>query len=498
MSLNTFDWFKKWNGYTPDKIAVKDIESGQSLTYREIHYAGSALAIHLKTKLNLKKGDRIGILSENNLAQVILFAAAQKAGFILVPINFRLAPKEVDFILSNAECSLVYFQNDSYDTNLLNTNNKFENIETLYDYLGSQLEFNQEVISENDPIFILYTSGTTGFPKGTIYTHKMLFWNSINTSLSLTITSETTTLNCMPLFHTGGWNVLLTPVLHHGGTIIMLKKFEPEKVLNCIYEGELSLFMGVPTMLKMIAELKQFGTTDLSCLKYIIVGGESMPINLIKMYHQKGVPIRQGYGMTEVGPNLTSLHQKDAIRKQGSIGRPNYYVRVKVVDDNGEEIGANEAGELLISGPMVSPGYWKNEEATTSSMDGEWFRTGDVAKMDEEGYLFIVDRKKNMFISGGENVYPVEIERVLRGHPKVIEAVVIGTPHEKWGECGVAFLKLSSDLEPEEMNEYCKTRLAKFKTPSKFLSIDDIPKSDTGKIDRKKLKDDYLNLKTSV
>jgi fatty-acyl-CoA synthase len=283
--------------------------------------------------------------------------------------------------------------------------------------------------------------------------------------------------------------VLVTPVLHHGGSLVIIKSFCAKIILNLIEEEHFTLFMGVPTMLKMMSEEPQFKKTDFSSLMYCIVGGEAMPIPLIEVWKKQGVLIRQGYGLTEVGPNLTSLHQDDAIRKKGSIGRPNFYVQTKIVDENGVEVGKNQKGELLLKGPMVSPGYWKNEQATNESLKDGWFYTGDVVIRDEEDYLFVVDRIKNMFISGGENVYPAEIERVLQEHPAIFEVAVIGVAHEKWGEVGKAFVVASEkSLTQKEILDYCKIKLAKFKIPKYIEFIKEIPKNDTGKIDRKLLK----------
>ena len=492
MMINTFDWFHKWAAYTPDKIALKDADSWERLTYAQMNMAANGIAHYFKHKHQLQKGDRIAIISENNLAQVLLLGAAQKMGVILVPINYRLAHEEVEYLLNDSSCRLILYDTLSYDVEQLKYKATYEPIEPYIHFVEDEGQEYHEELHEDEPVFILYTSGTTGFPKGTLYTHKMLFWNSINTALSLEISSTTKTLNCMPLFHTGGWNVLLAPVLHHGGTIIMFKKFDASKILKCIVKEELDLFMGVPTMLKMMAELPEFEKTDIGNLNYIIVGGESMPLDLIRKYHQKKVPIRQGYGLTEVGPNLTSLHQKEAERKQGSIGKPNFYVKVKIVDDYGKPVKTDKPGELWISGPMVTPGYWKNPEATKDSIEAGWFKTGDVAKMDKEGFLYIVDRKKHMYISGGENVYPVEVERVLLQHHLVNEAVVFGIPHKKWGECGVALLVVSKETTSDAIRKFCLEKLAKFKVPSEIHFIDTVPKGDTGKIDRKALKSTFM------
>ncbi|RMF00143.1 MAG: AMP-dependent synthetase, partial [Bacteroidetes bacterium] len=326
--------------------------------------------------------------------------------------------------------------------------------------------------------------------------HQMLFWNSINTALSLLVNTESRTLNCMPLFHTGGWNVLLTPFLHHGAYTCLLHKFEPATVLQLLDSERISIFMGVPTMLRMLAAEPDFDQLDLSHLHYVIVGGEPMPIELIERWHAKGVPIRQGYGMTEVGPNLTSLHQDDAIRKIGSIGRPNFYVQTRVVDEQGQRVAPHTTGELQLKGPMTTPGYWRNAEATAQSFQDGWFRTGDLVREDEEGFLYVVDRIKNMFISGGENVYPAEVERVLLEHEAVAEVIVMGVADARWGEVGLAFIVPSSPLTDQTtllttLQAYAQQHLAKFKVPKHWRFLRALPKNDTGKYDRKALAQQY-------
>ncbi|MCB0664076.1 MAG: AMP-binding protein, partial [Saprospiraceae bacterium] len=441
------DWTAKWAEYQPEKIAFKEAESGKTLTYKELDTQAAGLAAHL-LEMGLSKGNRIAVLAENCLSYNVLFAAAQKTGMILVPLNYRLASPEIDYLLQNSDPCLFIWE-DKFDSLAKGAKSFYtiantwilDDLEAFLGNLTQKPELPPVEIYEDDPIFILFTSGTTGFPKGALYTHKMLFWNSINTAMSLIVNSESRTVNCMPPFHTGGWNVLMTPFWHHGGYTCLTKKFEPDLILKLLAEERVTIFMGVPTILKMLAEHPDFDKADFSSLLYIIVGGEPMPIPLIEIWHKKGVFIRQGYGMTEVGPNLTSLHQQDAIRKIGSIGRANYYVETKVVRPNGEICETNEAGELLLKGPMVTPGYWNNEEGTAKSFEGDWFKTGDMVKKDAEGMFYVVDRIKNMFISGGENVYPAEIERVLQGHPAVKQAVVIGMPDAKWGEVGKAIIE---------------------------------------------------------
>jgi fatty-acyl-CoA synthase len=293
----------------------------------------------------------------------------------------------------------------------------------------------------------------------------------------------------MPPFHTGGWNVLLTPFLHRGATVGLLKKFQPERLLALLDQEQADIFMGVPTMLKMMMESPAFAAADLSSLRYFIVGGEALPLEVIRAWDCKGIKIRQGFGLTEVGPNLFSLHQDDAMRKIGSIGRSNFYVETKLIDEQGQEVGPDEVGELCLRGPMTTPGYWRDPEATAKAMPDGWFRTGDLLRRDAEGYFFVMDRIKNMYISGGENVYPAEIERFLLTFPGVSEVAVIGVPDERWGEVGKAFIVTKGlDISCEALQAYCAGNLTRFKVPKYLELVPELPKNDTGKINKKALK----------
>lgn len=498
------DWAAKWAVYQPTQAAFKDAETSEVLTYEVLDRLGNRLAHLLAGQCGLAKGDRIAVLAENCLEYILLFTAAQKMGFILVPLNYRLTSSELDYLLEVTQPKLMIWESQFEEKAVACKNRSSvpqqHSMATIRSWCDASLKLAedqqgpQEVIDLDHPIFILFTSGTTGFPKGALYTHKMLFWNSINTSMSLLVNSDSRTINCMPPFHTGGWNVLTTPFLHHGGYSCLLRKFDPERVLQLLASEKVTIFMGVPTMLKMMAELPAFADLELPHLKYIIVGGEPMPVPLIEQWHDKGIPIRQGYGMTEVGPNLTSLHQHDAIRKKGSIGRPNFYVETKIVDESGAETAVGVAGELLLRGPMVSPGYWEQAEATAKAIRDGWFHTGDRVRRDEEGYLFVEDRIKNMFISGGENVYPAEVERVLLQHHSVSEVVVVGVPDAKWGEVGYALIvpEAGEHFSSEDLQGYCRQHLARFKVPKYFVATVELPKNDTGKLDRKSLKKQLL------
>lgn len=491
------DWIARWALYQPDKIALREDETGRELSYGELDRQANRLAHRLRDQYRLAKGDRVAVLSEFSLEYVVLFVAAQKTGIVLVPLNYRLAAPELNFALQDTRPELLLWCAPFDDT--IRRTEAFAQVphrltmEELEGWLTAEAEPQPPVaaidLQEDDPVFILYTSGTTGYPKGALYTHGMLFWNSVNTAISLGITDRSRTIVCMPPFHTGGWNVLLTPFLHHGAYCCLVRKFSADRILQLLQSERPSIFMGVPTMLKMLRDEPAFAGADLSSLDYLIVGGEAMPIPLIEAWHEKGVFIRQGYGMTEVGPNLTSLHQDDAIRKKGSIGRPNFYVHTRIVNGQGQECSPGEPGELLLRGPMVFPGYWRRDEASARALAGGWFHTGDMVRQDEEGYLYVVDRIKNMFISGGENVYPAEVERILADHPDLAEVAVVGVPDEKWGEVGRAFLVARNGRTPapEELTGFCRERMARFKVPRHWTFLPELPKNDTGKIDRRQL-----------
>lgn len=475
-------------------MAVKEALTGRAMTYAELDAAACRLAQLFSTQ-GLQVGDRVAVLSEFCLEYIVLFTAAQKTGIVLVPLNYRLAPREIDYLLGDSDPALLVYAPKFAE--LLEhcpqaagiSQRSIAQLNAIASDSGYPATFEAVSLNENDPIFILYTSGTTGFPKGALYTHKMLVWNSLNTALRLQITGSDRTLMCMPPFHTGGWNVLTTPFLHFGATVVLLPQFDADQVLRLLEDERISLFMVVPTMIRMLADSPLFEQVRLQSLRYFIVGGEALPITVIERWASKGVPIRQGYGLTEVGPNVTSLPEADAIRKRGSIGFPNFYLESKLVNEAGETVEGAGEGEFWLKGEVVSPGYWRNAEATVKAISDGWFKTGDLLRRDEEGYLYVIDRLKNMYISGGENVYPAEVEKYLQQHPAVQEVAVIGVPDEKWGESGKAIvvLKPGESATDEQLRSFCLGGLAKFKIPKHFTFVAALPKNDTGKIDRKQL-----------
>jgi fatty-acyl-CoA synthase len=493
------DWLKRWNLYTPNKVALQDGDTGQKFTYHQFYQAAVNGAQILKNQFQINHGDRVAVLAANEIEYVILFFALQRLGAILVPVNFRLTQREVEHIVEDCRPKLIFYQeaHEELVENIVKTNqfvkaypltgsNSFATL--LKDFNCHSDQSDEFLGSARDGVMILYTSGTTGAPKGALLNHEMLFWNSINTTLRLNISQADCTVCFLPFFHTGGWNILTNPFIHRGAKTIFLKKFVADQILALTESEKATLLFGVPTTMDMLSRSPSFSKTDLSSLRYAIVGGEPMPLPLIETWHHKGIPIRQGYGLTEFGPNVFSLNEEDALRKIGSIGFPNFYTEAKIINEQGQSLGANEVGELILKGPMAMVGYWNNEKATKETLKDGWLYTGDLVRRDAEGYFYVVGRKKDMYKSGGENVYPTEIEQVLRRLDGVREVAVIGVIDEKWGEVGKAFIvKDDPNLTEQEIGKYCLQNLAKFKIPRYFSFLPSLPKGDSGKVLKRNL-----------
>lgn len=491
------DWCEKWAQYSPKKLFIREHAGGLEWNYSDFNNRANKLANHFLNELKLKKGERIAVYSKNRAEFILLFVACVKTGLILVPLNFRLTPRELDLLIADAEPALFLFESDySEEIKKLNTLSAVPasmDLKEIRAFLTEPIEPGikkpEVVISFNDPVKILYTAGTTGLSKGVIITHKQLFWNATNTVLRLNLTENDHTQSYAPFFHTGGWNVLFTPFLFVGGSHTLLNSFDPDTILELMEKEKTTLLFGVPTMLQMLSDSPKFENTDLGCVRFAIVGGAPMPIPLINLWHKKGIAIRQGFGLTEVGPNCFSLHQDDAITKKGSIGFPNFYVEAKIVDEHGNPQPPNTPGELWLKSPVVTAGYWRKPKETAAAITNGWFHTGDILQVNEQGYYFVIDRKKNMYISGGENVFPSEVEKYLYQHKAIRECAVIGVKDDRWGETGKAYIVLNpgEQLTAEEITEYCKTGLAKYKLPKHIVFLDSLPKNEAGKINKQQL-----------
>jgi fatty-acyl-CoA synthase len=340
-------------------------------------------------------------------------------------------------------------------------------------------------------VTIMYTSGTTGNPKGAMITHGMNVWHCVNMGPAAGVGSDSVHLTAIPLFHTGGLNVFSNPVLHAGGTVLIMQAFDAAEVLRVIGDPELGVthFFAVPAPYQFMEQHPDFANTDLSRLRVVCVGGAPSPLPLMEAWAARGVLMMQGFGMTETMACIF-LDSRDAMRKIGSTGKPLMHSDMRVARADGSACVPEEIGELWVTGPNVTPGYWNRPEATASSFEGEWFKTGDAARMDREGFVYIVDRWKDMYISGGENVYPAEVENVLYQLPQIAEAAVVGVPDERWGEVGVAVLALrpGAQLDRGVVIAHCSSRLAKFKVPRDVAIVDALPRNATGKVLKRELR----------
>jgi fatty-acyl-CoA synthase len=490
------DWLTRWATYAPEKTAVICTATHRRFTYREMNHRADRMAYALRHQLGVEKGDRVAVLAHNCIETLELFFAVGKIGAVLVPVNWRLAPAEIQYVLNDAQPKVLFFGSDFESLTL--TLAPELSVSHLVSYAAAERDVHYEgliagagseklaetAISLDDPHMVLYTSGTTGAPKGAILTHGTLTWNAVNTQVGWDLRHDDVTLTHTPFFHTGGFNVLTTPLIHRGGTIVLMPQFDAARSLALIEEHRVTVVFAVPTMFQMMLESPNFATAELGSVRFFVTGGAPCPIPLIEAYAGRGLTFKQGYGLTEAGPNCFTLDARDAVRKAGSVGFPNMHVDVRIVDDAGETVARGETGELLIQGPHVFPGYWGNEQATQAAFTDGWLRTGDLVRQDEDGYFYIVDRKKDMFISGGENVYPAEIEKALAAHPAIAEAAVIGVPHPKWGEVGRALvaLRAGEKLTAEDVQAYLGEHLARYKIPKSVVFLDALPRNATGKI----------------
>jgi fatty-acyl-CoA synthase len=456
-------WIRDRARTTPARIAIDHLD--RAVTYAELDRRSDELAGALAAR-GLRRGDRVATLTGNSPEHVALLFACAKTGLILLPLSWRLAAAELVYQLKDAEPA-IFLVEDEQAGLAAETGHAFEPIE-----LEANGEAPEVAVADDDPLFLMYTSGTTGKPKGALLTHANCFWTNLSFDRVVGVGGDDVVLQVLPQFHCGGWNVQPLLAWWKGATVVLERGFDAARTLDLIRRKRITTMMGVPAVYLFLAQEPDFAEADLSSLRTAVVGGAPMPVPLLETWQGRGVAIVQGYGLTEAAPNVLCLPPEDAVRKSGSAGKPYPHVDVTL----------GEGGELLVKGPNVFPGYWRNPAATAAAFKDGWLATGDVVERDEEGYYRIVGRLKEMYISGGENVYPAEIEAVLHEHPAVVEAAVVGVPDERWGESGVAFVVLSAEATEEELIAHCRERLAKFKVPKAVHVVDALPRSGIGKV----------------
>jgi fatty-acyl-CoA synthase len=460
--------------------------------------------------LGVAPGDRVAWTGDNHPSALETLYACGQLGAIWVPVNARLASPEAEYVLRHAGASVVVHGRDLGGLadalrDRLEDVRSWVAAEPPLDGGADSLPYEQlladadpqprdEPVTLDDPCLIMYTSGTTGRPKGAVLTHGNMTWNATNQLLGFDFDQNERTLALAPLFHIGGLNGTVNPTLLRGGCAVVVRRFDPARTLAVIEEQRVNSFFAVPTMLDAMAREPGFATRDLSALRTIGAAGAPVPLPTLHTWLARGVTMQQAYGMTEAAPGATVLDSADAERKVGSAGKPVFFTDVRVVRPDGTEAGPDEVGEIVIQGPNVMAGYWKEPEQTAAVVRDGWYHSGDVGSVDEEGFLYVRDRYKDMIISGGENIYPAEVESALLELEGVLEAAVIGVPDATWGEVGLAVIVQAAggDPDPDEIRSRLRTRLAAFKVPRYVEFADELPKTATGKVRKPDLRHRYL------
>ncbi len=497
------DWIGRWGRSFPDKEALVDAITGRRFTYGQLSADISRLANFLVDELNVSRGDRVCCLSFNRTEYITLFFALSRLGAVLVPLNFRLAVDEFTYFLEDASPRALFFDRDHKDiVAALKVGGKLDHCICFDadDSVGTALPAKWPELSTappaevdigpDDPQLFIYTSGTTGLPKGVVLTHGMIEANSVNTILGWDFSSRDRTILHAAMFYTAGWNVFTLPLFHCRGVNVLIQSFDPDLILDLIEREKTTLFFGVPTMYQMLIDSPRFESADLSSIRFMVSGGAPLSRDIFQTFmDKKGIHLWEGYGLTEVGPNNFMANGKP-----GTLGHPMPGVDVRLVNADGKDVPLGGEGEILLRGQNVCAGYWKKPEATKEAIRGGWFYTGDLGRLDEDGYLAIAGRLKDMIISGGINVYPAEIERIIEAHPDIVGAAVIGVPDPKWGEVGKAVIQLrpGATLSIKELNQFLSDKLGKFKLPRYLVIVEDLPRTPaSGKIQKFILKKEH-------
>ena len=485
-------WLSDRARTTPERVAIRFLDG--ELTYATLERRARRLAAGLEAR-GLRRGDRLATLTGTSPDHVATLFACARLGVALQPISWRLAPAEVAFQLADGEPSLLL--TSAEHEHLARAAGSGVAVARIADPTLEADGDVEDVARDDDPLLLVYTSGTTGKPKGAVLTHANCFWTNLSFDRTTSLRDDDVILQVLPQFHVGGWNVQPLLAWWKGATVVLEPEFEPGRALRLIAERGVTTMMGVPATYLFLAQQPGFAEADLSSLRLAVVGGAPMPETLLESWLERGVEIVQGYGLTEAAPNVLCLPPEDARRKLGFAGKPYPHVDVALRDpDTGAIVDGPGVGELVVRGPNVFAGYWRNPQATESAFADGWLLTGDVAERDSEGCYRIAGRIKEMVISGGENVYPAEIEDVLHEHPAVLEAAVVGMPDDRWGEACAAFVVVreGASATEEALRDHCRERLARFKVPKSFSFVEALPRSSMGKV----LKDELRVAATEV
>lgn len=507
MEINFGLFLTKRAFQTPDREAYVDSHSGERLTFSELNERSNRLA-NAFLDSDLQEGDCVGILMMNNADFLAIYYALAKIGAVMVPLNWRLVADELEYMLKDSGVSRLIFGEEFLPTvtELHSRGDKTDIRQWLQakenealasfaeDYFdlrdSGSLEEPRCRAGEDDRLLIVYTSGTTGLPKGVVHNHSSAFWAVLNLDANSDFQEGDKYISALPMFHTGS----LTPLavnIYRGVTSVVMPSFDPELAWKLIELERINTSLMVPTMLEFMLEVDNLRENyDFSSMRWIMSGGAPVPVPLATAYNDMGICILQAYGLSETCGMTSIMDQETALEKPDSIGKETFFVEVRIVDASGKECPPLEEGEIIARGKSIFHKYWNNPKATAETIRDGWLHTGDVGFMDAEGYVFIRDRIKNMIISGGENVYPAEIENALLSHPKIVEAGVIGQKSARWGESPLAVIVRSDDsLTKEEVLDHCREKLARYKQPKGIEFVDSFPRNPMGKIVKHALKE---------
>ena len=493
----------------PDREAYVDSQSGIRVTFRDLNLRCNRVANSL-IELGVKPGDRVAVALMNSVEFLEAYFAIAKIGGILVPLNWRLVADELQFILQDSGSSTLIFGEEFIDLMADLHSRGNETAVTTWIQVagdGGETHFSRDYDSlreagsddepligaaDDDLLFIMYTSGTTGLPKGVVQSHKTSFWALLTFAASCDLRDGDVYLAALPLFHVGSL-IPITLNIYRGVTSVVMREFDPQRAWELIQEEKVNVSLLVPAMLNFMVQVPDLESFDFSSLRWIQSGASPLPVNLIQQYFDIGIEVHQIYGLTEACGPACVISAEHALKKIGSTGKAFFHTDVRVVAEDGKDCLPGEPGEVWVSGEHMMLEYWNRPEATAETItpDG-WLRTGDVASMDEDGFVYIQDRIKDMIISGGENVYPAEIENVILSHPEVVEVAVIGQPSERWGESPFALIvRMDESLSEADVLKYCDGKLARFKLPKGAAFVDDLPRNANGKVLKRDLRDQF-------
>jgi len=499
--VNIASWIKQRALLEPTAEIVK--EGTHAFNNRDFYHRVLSASSFLRSQ-GVGSGDRVSVMLYNSSLFLELLFGCARIGAIMVPLNYRLVGAELSYMIEHSESAILISDPDfregleglkpgpkcllfpdREEDGFLHLPPKSKDPDNESPPLEAEA-------GDETPLLIMYTSGTTGRPKGATLSHGNVLWNAIM-HLNEGLYRERALVNA-PLFHVGGLNAIATAILYGKGSLVVQRSFDPHQTLELIEREKITCMFGAPAMLEMMVRDPLFDKTDFSSVRYLQTGASPAPPALLEKYHTKGIKIRQGYGLTEASPAACLLQDEFAMVKPGSCGKEFFHLEIRIVDNNGADVKQGDVGELIIRGPNVMLGYWRDPESTRETLRNGWLYTGDLARKDEDGFIYIVDRKKDMLISGGENVYPAEVELALFQHEAIAETAVIGVPDDKWGEVPAAFVVLEKGTvkpTPDDLIQFCRSRIAKYKIPKHFHFVEELPRTPVGKVNKIALKEGW-------